>query len=587
MNLKTIYSRLQNISQKRFFIPILLFLLIIPAFSFLLRPGIYWNMHDDMQLIRQLEMEKCFNDGQIPCRWTPDLGYGYGYPLFNFYPPLPYLVGQIFRVFGLSFVTSVKLTAIFQIILAAFSMYLLGSSLFGKIGGLLSALFYTYAPYHAVNIYVRGAMNEAWAAVFFPLIFYFSKKLISTKKIGFLLGLALSLSGLMLSHNPMLLIFSPFVLVWSLYWLFVSKRQKLTDLIPTIIKLALAVILGFGISAFFTLPVIFESSLTQIETMFTNYYTYAIHFVSLKQLFISNFWGDGPSVWGTDDGMPFSVGYLHWLLPLLIMIPLAFKFFKKRLNKLDTVVILLVLMAFGSTFMAHERSTFIWKLFPTLQKIQFPWRFLNISEFFFSLIPGFIAVIFGLKHEFKPRHFYLVSALIVALFILNISHFTPITYGPITDSQKFSGQAWINQVTGGIYDYLPKTASTAPKGPAKEYVDQIIPADVDYQLTGQKKGSDWQLFNIYLEKPAVVYLSVLAFPEFKIYDYQQPLAYQIEPLLGRISLNLDAGQHQIYLQLHNTPIRILGNLISLISIVFILFLSIRILKNDIHRRRTN
>ena len=60
----------------------------------------YFNMHDDLQMMRQLQMEKCFIDGQIPCRWVPDMGYGFGFPLFNFYPPLPYMVGELFRVVG-------------------------------------------------------------------------------------------------------------------------------------------------------------------------------------------------------------------------------------------------------------------------------------------------------------------------------------------------------------------------------------------------------------------------------------------------------------------------------------------------------
>ncbi|MDD4106997.1 MAG: hypothetical protein PHX84_03615, partial [Candidatus Shapirobacteria bacterium] len=164
---------MKKIIKLKYFWLILTVVLTLPAIFFLLRPGIYYNMHDDMQMIRQLEMEKCLKDGQIPCRWTPDLGYGYGYPLFNFYPPMPYLVGQIYRTVGFSFLTSIKLTAITQIILSSLFIYLLSSSIFGPIGGFISSLFYTYAPYHALNIFVRGAMNEAWAAVFFPLIFYF------------------------------------------------------------------------------------------------------------------------------------------------------------------------------------------------------------------------------------------------------------------------------------------------------------------------------------------------------------------------------------------------------------------------------
>ena len=170
---------LAKLFHHRFFWPTLLIILIIPTFSFLLKPGLYWNMHDDMQMIRQMEMEKCFKDGQIPCRWTPDLGYGYGYPLFNFYPPLPYLAGQIFRSLGFSFVTTVKLSAILLITLSALAMYLLASDLTGPLGGFLAGLFYTYAPYHAVNIYIRGAMNEAWASVFFPPNLLFFQKTIN------------------------------------------------------------------------------------------------------------------------------------------------------------------------------------------------------------------------------------------------------------------------------------------------------------------------------------------------------------------------------------------------------------------------
>jgi hypothetical protein len=572
-DLKNPMPLLQKIIKHRFFIPILLFVLIIPAFAFLLRPGIYWNMHDDMQLIRQLEMEKCLYDGQIPCRWTPDLGYGYGYPLFNFYPPLPYFVGQIFRFAGSTFVAAVKDTAILQIIFSGFAMYLLASSLFGPVGGLLSGLFYTYAPYHAVDIYVRGAMDEAWAAVFFPLIFYFSKKLIDTHQTRYLVGLSASFAGLLLSHNPMVLIFSPLVLLWSLFWVFISRPKKLSDTFPSLLRLFLSALLALGISAFFTLPVLFESKLVQIDSMFTNYYTYSIHFVSLFQLFISNVWGDGPSVWGPNDNLSFAIGYLHWLIPTICLLLLFVKHFKnKKFSNLEIAVVGLIFMAYFSAFMTHERSTFIWKIFTPLQKIQFPWRFLNVTEFLFSLSAGFLPLLIIRHKILKISHYVLFIVIIVLLIAINVNHFTPITFGPITDAQKFSGQAWTNQITGGIYDYLPKTAKTAPKAPAKASIDQIVPSDANYTLSGQKKGTDWQFFNLTLEKPSTVYLSVLAFPTFEITDNQQKINYQIEPELGRISLTLDAGQHQIYLKLRNTPIRTVSNFISFFSVLGVVYL---------------
>src|SRR6266852_9338680 len=92
-------------------------LLVVIIFGLIAAKGLigsgYFNMHDDLQMMRQLEMEKCFLSLHIPCRGVPDKGYGFGFPLFNFYPPLPYLFGEIFRVFGVAVVVTVKLTFIF------------------------------------------------------------------------------------------------------------------------------------------------------------------------------------------------------------------------------------------------------------------------------------------------------------------------------------------------------------------------------------------------------------------------------------------------------------------------------------------
>lgn len=57
-------------------------LMSVLAFRTLLKPG-YFSMHDDMQAFRILQLDKCVADGQWPCRWVPDGGFGYGYPLFN------------------------------------------------------------------------------------------------------------------------------------------------------------------------------------------------------------------------------------------------------------------------------------------------------------------------------------------------------------------------------------------------------------------------------------------------------------------------------------------------------------------------
>lgn len=555
---------LAKIFKSRFFWPVLLMFFIIPTFTFLLKPGLYWNMHDDMQMIRQLEFEKCLKDGQIPCRWTPDLGYNYGYPLFNFYPPLPYVVGQVFRTVGFTYVATIKSTALVLLVVSALAMYLLAKSLTGPIGGFLAALFYTYAPYHAVNIYVRGAMNEAWASLFLPLIFYFSRNYLKKHSINSLLLLSLSWAGLLLSHNPMALTFILFFAPWCLYWYFENDYRIR---IKPIISLALSGIFALALSAFFTLPVIFESKLVQIESMFQNYYHYSVHFVSLKQLFLNDFWGDGPSVWGVFDGMSFSIGTLHWLIPTLMAIYFVYLSLKRKSVKKYFLPLMIIFLAYIATFMTHERSSFLWALLSPIQKIQFPWRFLNHSLFLFSLSITFLP---SLIQKISPKVGYIFVPLIaIIVFLLNYKYFFPVTFGPITDEQKFSGVAWNNQITSGIYDYLPKTASTAAKSKAAEYIDAVYPTNTEYQVFASQKGTDWWLFNLQNENPAVFTLAAMYFPNFQLFDNQQPLSFEVEPVLGRITIKLEPGLHQIYLKLYNTPIRDIGNYLSLFAWIFV------------------
>ncbi|MFA6518428.1 MAG: glycosyltransferase family 39 protein [Candidatus Shapirobacteria bacterium] len=521
-------------------------------------------MHDDMQVIRQLDFEKCLTDGQIPCRWVPDLGYGYGYPLFNYYPPLPYIVGQVWRTVGASFTDTVKFTALTQIILGAFFMYLLGASLTNKWGGLISALFFTYAPYHAVNIYIRGAMNEAWAATFFPLVLYFIRRAILDSKVKYYLGISLSFGLILLSHNPMALIFAPLAILWSLYWLFISQKQFL----KTIVSLAMSVVLSLLFSAFYTLPLLVETKLVQIESMFSGYYHYSVHFATIKQLFISNFWGDGPSVWGTEDKMSFMIGYLHWILPIFVFIAYLFKF-KKSHKFIDLFPPALVLIGFFSAFMSHERSTPFWQIFPVIQNVQFPWRFLNLTTFIFST-----SIIFLVNLIKKPIFYVLI---ITSLLILNLGYFYPIHSGPVTDSQKFSGQSWRLLITASIYDYLPKSAETAPKSPSVGLIDEIIPSDISLTIKNEKHGTDWFFVNFNLNSDAQIIFGQLDFPNFLILDQDQPIPHFTENKLGRIGVNLKAGNHQLFAKLQNTPIRTLANLLSLVSWISLFICLIRYL----------
>ena len=528
----------------------------------LFKKDFYWNMHDDLQMMRQLEMEKCFQDGQIPCRWVPDMGYGFGFPLFNYYPPLPYLTGEVFRVAGFSFNAAVKLTFALGIIASGYAMFLLSKEFFGDLGGLASSIFYLWAPYHAVDVYVRGAMNESWAWVWFPLALWGVYRLIKKRDLFSVVVLSLSLAALLLTHNLMAMIFAPVFLAWTTYWL---VKEKSFVPIP---KMAGAGILSLGMVAFFTLPAIFEQKYVHIDTLIQDYYVYSGHFATFWQLFFSRFWGDGPSAFGPNDGLAFPVGHIHWILILIITVLLTAKIIRsKKLKEMDAVAIFGILVGTGAAFMSHERSTFIWLIIPYIQFLQFPWRFLSLNVLGYSFAIGSL---FYLLDYFKflgriSGKIIFLGVLSLALIIFNWNYFKPVRSGPLTDSQKFSGEAWRIQQQAGIRDYLPIGAK---KDPASARTVLVETVKGQGYISNQKSGTNWAKFSAtFTTKDNTVRINIFDFPIWKAFvDGNESKIYiDGNEQWGRIYVDVPQGQHSLYLKIFDAPLRKVGNLISLLS----------------------
>ncbi len=566
---------LKALSKKENFWPLLLVMIagILASRTLIFQKG-YFNMHDDLQMMRQLQMEKCFLDLQIPCRWVPDMGYGFGFPLFNFYPPLPYLIGELFRLIGLSFVVTAKLTFALSFIVSGVGMYYLAKEFFGRVGGIVSAIFYVWAPYHAVDVYVRGAMNESWGLVFFPFIFYFGYKLISEKKNinKWLIGLMLAYFGLFTSHNLMILIFTPVFIFWSLMWM---KLKNSWNRIP---HLALAGIGSLGLSAYFTIPAIAENKLTWLKSQLIGYYDYTAHFVTLKQLLISRFWDYGPSVWLEYDRMSFQAGHVHWLLSLVIFALVLAAILKNRKKgkklKIDSaylIIIFLFVIGWIAAFMTHVRSTPIYQAIPILALVQFSWRFLTLVTFAFSFMAG--AVVLFINKLGNKYLILITSALTVGLIIFNWNYFLPEhgKMGKLTDQDKFSAAAWDLQQTAGIYDYLPGTAKEAPKGPQKVLAEIMAgggnAAKRQDQVSKMEQGTDWARFSVNSDKPLKIRIGIFQFPNWEVTvdDKKIETFMPVEERWGRMWIEVPEGEHVVVAEFKDTPIRTFSNILSLLS----------------------
>ncbi|OGE32740.1 hypothetical protein A3C59_01205 [Candidatus Daviesbacteria bacterium RIFCSPHIGHO2_02_FULL_36_13] len=552
-----------------------IFLLTIPLFLSLIRPG-FFPMQDDLQAFRIFEMGKCFSDFQFPCRWIPDMGYQYGYPQFNFYPPSIYYLGAFLHLIGIQVIDTVKILFILGFLLSSGTMYLLLKELFGKYPAVIGAVLYSIVPYKATEVYVRGSLSEFFSFVFFPLIFWAGLKIVNEGKWKYVGFLALSIGLLLTTHNLMSFIFLPIFGIWALSLVILNKKIKRFP------KIILGSILGLGLAAFFTLPVIFENQYVHIETLTGGYFDWRQHFVTFNQLFFSNNFGYGSSFLGPVDDLSLSVGIIHWILGLTALI-FALVNFKKE-KKLSSLILILGAVTLFVIFLMHQRSTFLWEIIPGFKLLQFPWRFLSDSTFLLSILGAYsIYIICKIKEKWGKG---VGVGVIAGLFILHGLFFQPREWIDISDQEKFSGESWEKQLTISIFDYLPIYAKLPPNKKAPELPDTL---DGEVEFLSYKKGSNFQVGEVEVKEAATLRLPLFDFPGMEVKVDGQKIVHWHddcrgqEYCLGLITFSVLQGKHTIEAKLKDTQIRQTGNMISLVSVFLVgslFYLSKKYDKND-------
>ena len=538
-----------------------IFLLTIPLFLSLIRPG-FFPMQDDLQAFRIFEMGKCFSDFQFPCRWIPDMGYQYGYPQFNFYPPSIYYLGAFLHLIGIQVIDTVKILFILGFLLSSGTMYLLLKELFGKYPAVVGVALYSIVPYKATEVYVRGSLSEFFSFVFFPLIFWAGLKIVNEGKWKYVGFLALSIGLLLTTHNLMSFIFLPIFGIWALSLVILNKKIKRFP------KIILGSILGLGLAAFFTLPVIFENQYVHIETLTGGYFDWRQHFVTFNQLFFSNNFGYGSSFLGPVDDLSLSVGIIHWILGLTALI-FALVNFKKE-KKLSSLILILGAVTLFVIFLMHQRSTFLWEIIPGFKLLQFPWRFLSDSTFLLSILGAYsIYIICKIKEKWGKG---VGVGVIAGLFILHGLFFQPKEWIDISDQEKFSGESWEKQLTISIFDYLPIYSKLPPNKKAPELPDTL---DGEVEFLSYKKGSNFQVGEVEVKEAATLRLPLFDFPGMEVKVDGQKIVHWHddcrgqEYCLGLITFSVLQGKHTIEAKLKDTQIRQTGNIVSLLSILLV------------------
>ena len=86
---------------------------------------------------------------------------------------IPYLVASIPLFFSFGLVASFKISLLISFLLSGIGMFLFSRKLFGDIPrAYLVTILYQFAPFHLVELVVRGSVGEAYTYSFLPFVLY-------------------------------------------------------------------------------------------------------------------------------------------------------------------------------------------------------------------------------------------------------------------------------------------------------------------------------------------------------------------------------------------------------------------------------
>ena len=339
--------------------------------------------------------------GYFPPLISPLLCNNFGYSMNIFYQPIVTYVPMIFSYITQSISIGLKYYACFTIVASGITMYFLGRKITKSNGvSFLIAFFYMIAPYKLLDIYVRYAIGEFTALVFVPLVFYGLYDLINENgKKHYLISIGAI--GIILSHT----LTSMYVAIFCFIYVLINVKKLDLEKIK---KIGCNLIFIILISLFFIGPLIEANSLSEY-TIF------------------SDRWMKTDADYMMENGIEFSelfiikpnetnLVFLMGISTFAFLMTTFFAYFKVRKEHKQFYLYCLFL---GILCVIGSSKIFPWNLMPKiLCKLQYPWRLLGFSNFFFSFVCGlnFVILIDLIKDKKVLKMVLIVGFVIIALY---------------------------------------------------------------------------------------------------------------------------------------------------------------------------
>lgn len=503
----------------------------------------YIPTHDgEYHIIRFVEFHRMLDAGYWFPRWAPTLNSGYGIPIFLFHYPLPNYIGSALQVVGKNAVDAFKLSlAAGYLVSFGFSFLWLRKLFDSGRAGLFGALIGAFIPYWFVDMYVRGSVGEVWAIAFLFAALFFAEY-------GVLLPFTLAVAGLVLSHNILAMLFVPFLCVY----IWIRNRACIQG-----------IVWGLGLSAYFWIPALFERQ----YVVGLNTVDFRQHFVAVYELLI-------PS-WGTEfSGNGFGgnkISFQIGVISIIILLLAVMMFIRSKDKKMKQLFGLMMLTVVAALFLMLPFTLRIWERIPPIQFMQYPWRLLSVCIPCIAFFGAYVA--FYLK---KP--FWLIIIGVLA-FGFSFRYMQPVLYAP-RDTDYYLSRRNFTDGTSSMGNSF-STIWTGWKSERSPYLMEVL----NGKMAGNMKTNSFltKAFTITTDGVADVSLPILYFPGWEVLvdGTKIPIDYRTD---GTIRFSVPGGTHTVLVRFTETFVRMIGDLVSCITLVWVAGWGILRVYEHRHRR---
>lgn len=515
---------------------------------------------------RIFAMTTLLQHGQLWPRWIPWFHLGYGYPVFNFYPPGTFYLGGLLGILGISAPAAFTLLAALAWVLGSLGTYGLARRFLPGSAALLAAMLWSYAPSRLYEVWHQGSLPQMMAAALVPWVLWGLIRAAQQPTRRNAVWLALSLAGMILSHQPITLIAALFVAPAAIIlplWYGRREGQTVRRLIYTFGGLAL----GGGLTAIFLLPLALELKYVLSARQAPDVIPYLIsNFLQPSQLFTQ------PLPMDLTDlrfELPETLGLVGGIFSLLGLLALI------RHKRFGVLLILGGALGF-SVFMLLRPSLPLWETIPFMAQLRFPSRLLRVGALFIALAGG--AALLWIPERWRSAALGagLTIALIAALPLVypnqrfvnwpNLSALDEVRMEEVewnwgTTSYDEFNPIWGEQ-PGWDAAIEPETYITDPMRVFVNRLDMIRQyPDLQVEELGGMN------YRITVASDRMVRFRQFYYPGWTATLDGQPVEIYPEDEIGQIAMDVPAGEHTISLAYTGTPVQAVGALITVASLV--------------------